>query len=111
MSIYHIISKQEWEIIKKEDFYRPVNFEEDGFIHLYYKGSIEDVANSVYSDYTELIILEVLIDKLENKQQLIIEDLLDDGIEYPHLYASLNLSAVKNTFELTQINGKFKMNF
>ncbi|MGX4686238.1 DUF952 domain-containing protein [Vagococcus sp. JNUCC 83] len=67
-----------------------------------------EVANAIYKEFDELIVLEVDVDKLTYPNKLKIEDLYDYKVDYPHLYSILNMSAVISDFLLVTIDKEFQ---
>ncbi|MBG0787679.1 MAG: DUF952 domain-containing protein [Anaerolineaceae bacterium] len=90
--IYHILPNAEWKAAKKAGDYRPASLESQGFIHFSLAEQVVRVAANFYSDMSDLLLLTVAVDKLQDKVRY--EDLLGEGQVFPHLYGPLNLDAV-----------------
>jgi uncharacterized protein (DUF952 family) len=71
--------------------------ETDGFIHLSNPDQVVRVANVVYANQPNLILL--LIDRSRVLGEIRDEDLSGLGEAFPHLYAALNLDAVTEILE------------
>jgi uncharacterized protein (DUF952 family) len=71
--------------------------ETDGFIHLSNPNQVVRVANAVYANEPNLVLL--VIDRARVLGEIRDEDLNDLGEEFPHLYAALNLDAVTEILE------------
>lgn len=95
--IYHIISNQEWENIKANEFYSPESINSEGFIHFSHKDQIPGVIDRYYKNHTNLTVLVVDVNKLKSK--LVYESVPATGI-FPHLYGLLNLDAVVGHYHL-----------
>ena len=108
--IYRIISEKEWNENKNKQIYEPEELARDGFIHFSLKNQLIDVANAVYQEYEKLIVLEVDTEKLTHPESLKIEDLYHYGVDYPHLYSPLNLSAIVAQFEMVHLETGFQFN-
>ena len=66
--------------------------ETDGFIHLSYPHQVIRVANAMYANEPNLVLL--VIDPARLLGELRLEDLYGMNEEFPHLYSALNLDAV-----------------
>ncbi|MBP2966881.1 DUF952 domain-containing protein, partial [Acinetobacter baumannii] len=88
--------------------YSPDELVKDGFIHFSFKNQLLDVANAVYKECEKLVILEIETEKLSCPKALKIEDLSNYGVEYPHLYHTLNTSAIVSQFTILNSNSGFK---
>lgn len=109
MLIYHILPKEEWLEIKDCDNYKPKDFENDGFIHFYFKDEVNEVMNAIYNDYQELVLLVVDTQNIEIEGQLKLEDISGSGKKYPHLYTALDFSAVIKSYEVKKNHNKFQI--
>ncbi|MHB8106369.1 MAG: DUF952 domain-containing protein [Candidatus Cryosericum sp.] len=88
--IYHIETEGLWQQAVLDGEYLPENFESDGFIHCAALEQVTDVANKYYRGKDDLLLL-CIGQKLLNAETLWE---LSDGLYYPHIFGSLNLSAV-----------------
>jgi uncharacterized protein (DUF952 family) len=106
MFIYHITSANEWESAESAGEYRPVNFAADGFIHCSFKDQVIVVANNYYRSVNGLVLLKIDPDLVKSR---IIEENLEGGEEnFPHIYGSLQVTAVVQFAPLTKDpNGYF----
>lgn len=98
MLIYRMISKEEWNQVKHQNYYEPEELDRDGFIHFSFKEQLVGVANAVYKEFDELVVLEVDVDKLNYPDKLKVEDLYDYKVNYPHFYSNLNTSAIVSEY-------------
>jgi uncharacterized protein (DUF952 family) len=71
--------------------------ETDGFIHLSNPNQVVRVADAMYANEPNLILL--LINRARVSGEIRDEDLSGLGEEFPHLYAALNLDAVTEILE------------
>jgi uncharacterized protein (DUF952 family) len=82
--------------------------ETDGFIHLSNPDQVVRVANAIYANEPNLILL--VINHARVLGEIRDEDLNDLGEEFPHLYAALNLDAVTAILEFpVQPDGTFTL--
>ena len=93
-----MIPKKDWEKNKSKAFYEPEELAKDGFIHFSFKNQLVGVANAVYKEFNELVVLEVDVDRLSYPETLSVEDLYGYNETYPHLYSRLNTSAIISEF-------------
>jgi uncharacterized protein (DUF952 family) len=92
MFIYHITSKQEWQQALSVGQYLPGHYAADGFIHCSKKEQVAAVANRIYTNQTDLILLKIDISRLAIRVK---EENLDGGSElFPHIYGPLPVAAV-----------------
>lgn len=96
--IYHILPRAAWEAVKGQADYRPESLASAGFIHCSLLGQVVRVANAFYRDQQDLLLLEIVSDRLEVEVRY--EDLLGEGMTFPHIYGPLNLEAVAAVYEL-----------
>tara|TARA_B100000767_G_scaffold160427_1_gene150551 strand:- start:42 stop:386 length:345 start_codon:yes stop_codon:yes gene_type:complete len=95
--IYKICTKLELEKIKnKQKFLGSKKDLSDGFIHFSGEEQVEGTLKKYYSNQRELILLKVDTLKLDH----LIWEQASDGNMFPHLYSSLDLSAVVKEFEI-----------
>ncbi len=74
-----------------------------GFIHCSRIDQVLRVANAFYKDLEDLLLLCIATEELEAEVKY--EDLLGEGMSFPHLYGPLNLDAVAAVFELQKDSG------
>ena len=104
-----MLSEKDWNKNKTKNRYEPNELEKDGFIHFSFKDQLVSVANAIYKEYDKLIVLEIETEKLEYLETLKIEDLYNYGEEYPHLYSTLNTSAIVSQFEMINSEMGFEL--
>lgn len=98
--IFHIISDDDWQMIKNESEYAPFSLKNEGFIHFSYQPQLKSVVDRFYSGNKNLLVLKIRVKKLVNA--LNIEKVGDEG-EFPHLYGKLNLDSVEGVYPLEKI--------
>ena len=108
--LYHIAKKVDWLNAQKTGEYvvgsLHRSFDEDGFIHLSYAPQVNVIADLIYSETPDLLLLTIDPTKLAAK---VVDEKADYPAEYfPHLYGPLNIEAVVDVspYELT-LDGKF----
>ena len=99
MAIYHIAIQSEWQAGLDKGSYKPAGFERDGFIHFSKKEQVLRVANGLYANRSDLVLLKVDPKRVSCP---VIEENLEGGSElFPHLYGPLPSAAVIATAPLT----------
>ena len=96
--IYHVTTLKEWEAAKIKNEYKPVNFEQDGFIHCSVEKQIPGVLDRFYKGQTGLVKLKI---EKEKVQRPVLFELAHDMNElFPHIYGSLNIDSVVEVISL-----------
>jgi len=90
--IYHITTLKEWEAAKIKNEYKPVNFEQDGFIHCSVEKQIPGVLDRFYKGQTGLVKLKIEKEKVQ--RPVLFELAIDLDELFPHIYGVLNLDSV-----------------
>ena len=90
--IYHVTTLKEWEAAKIKNEYKPVNFEQDGFIHCSVEKQIPGVLDRFYKGQTGLVKLKIEKEKVQ--RPVLFELALDLDELFPHIYGALNLDSV-----------------
>lgn len=105
--LYHITSKEEADAAKRAGFYEPSAFAREGFIHCSYAHQVSAVANRIFKGRNDLVLLEIDPRLLDCR---IVDENLEGGSElYPHIYGSLQMSAVQNIVEFPcDADGRFR---
>ena len=94
-NIFHICRRQDWLEAQKKGEYRAESLSTAGFIHCSELRQIAGVANFLFIDVPDLVLLKIDVDKLisEVKYEAV------DGQKFPHIYGPVNLDAVGEVFE------------
>lgn len=90
--IFHITQRQQWQTAQQQGVYRCESLATEGFIHCSTMTQVADVANYLFKDQHELVLLSIDPDRLT--AELRYEPVADSDQWFPHLYGSLNLDAV-----------------
>jgi uncharacterized protein (DUF952 family) len=118
-TIYHIVTLNELKTQTKDNYYKPGNFEKDGFIHCTAEKStsllvLEDYFAEI-SGSNVILILEIDITNLESEVKYESPSPvlgagtshLKDGILFPHIYGNLNIDAVAGVGKVERVENKF----
>jgi uncharacterized protein (DUF952 family) len=94
--IHHLTTPVEWAAASAEDAYRlstrDRTLEEVGFVHCGHRQQVLKVAERLYADTAELVLLVIDPQRLGSPVR---EENLEGGTEpYPHIYGPLELAAV-----------------
>ena len=106
-NIYHICSRDVWEVAKKGESYKPDTLEKEGFIHCSKYDQVLRVANAFFHGQKYLVLLVIEPGKVSAK--ILWEPGSDKPDEmFPHIYGSLNLDAIIRVLDLDENpDGKF----
>ncbi len=96
--ITHITRKELWKEAKRKGVYKPDSLETDGFIHCSDLTQVLEVAEKLFKDEEDLVL--ICIDEKKLSSDLVYEDLYMSGEKYPHIYGPLDLEAVDSVHEL-----------
>lgn len=114
--IYHLVLRNEFISLIKDNYYLPLRFADDNFIHC---TAGEDltiiVANDYFSGISDLLLLKLRLEKIKSK--VIFEkpipipggkkNHLIDGVLFPHIYGPLNIDAIEGIGKVPKINYVF----
>lgn len=90
--ILHIATKKDWEEGESRKEYRGDTLDSEGFIHCSTPEQIDEVAQYLFREKKDLVLLE--IDDAKVYPEIKYED-AGNGKLYPHIYGPLNTDAVK----------------
>jgi uncharacterized protein (DUF952 family) len=92
MNFYHITTPELWDKYKDQDFYEAASLHTEGFIHCSYSEQLKDTLEKYYAH--QPLVLLLLIDPTLLTSKLVVEA-SRNGELFPHIYGSINKSAVK----------------
>ncbi|MCB9026248.1 MAG: GNAT family N-acetyltransferase [Bdellovibrionaceae bacterium] len=104
-TIFHIATKQDWETAKTKGHYRVDSLNVEGFIHLSRPHQVLNVANFLFKNQRNLLLLQV-------NQELVTAPIKYEGDKdnkFPHLYGPLNLDAVVGIFNFEENKDGFSL--
>ncbi len=105
--VFHIAHQAEWDKAQIKGEYITGSLEKEKFIHLSLGEQLIEVANSLYRDYSDLILLCIEENKLiaELKYEKVAKNYI-----FPHVYGPINLDAVVKTMDFkTEKDGLFRL--
>lgn len=100
MRIFHIVTRSDWAAAQPAGQYLPAGYERDGFVHFSFAEQVEGVANSLYRDVDQLIVVEIESDDVSH--ELRVEDCYEAGEKFPHIYGAIPTGAVRGMHELAR---------
>ena len=108
--IYHIALVADWKQAQSEGEYRVStrgrSLEEQGFIHAGTSDQVAPVANAIYRQDDELVVLVIDVGRLTAEVRF--ESVPGWDHPFPHIYGPLNVDAVTETLPLeTAADGRF----
>jgi uncharacterized protein (DUF952 family) len=87
-SLFHIVATDAWPA---SGLYRPASLAADGFVHLSFADQVERVANAIYRDVPDLVVVE--LDPTALDADIRLEDSYGEGVAFPHAYGPLPVAA------------------
>lgn len=100
--IYHIASAADWEQARKDGEYRTSTrgqkLADVGYIHASTAQQVALVANAIYRDDTDLLVLVINADRVESEIRY--EHVPDSDDPFPHIYGPLSTRAVVKALPL-----------
>jgi len=111
-SIYHVATAADWAAAQKTGEYRVstrgVMLDDLGFIHCAFREQVESIANALYGDVTEPLVV-LVVDPVSLACEVRVEN-LDGGDElFPHVYGSLAAKFVEDVLELRRASGRWRV--
>ena len=94
--VLHICKREAWEQALAKGVYETRTLEHDGFIHLSYPHQVVSVANFLYRNQRDLLLL--CVDPKKVHAEIKVER-LGTTEPFPHLYGPLNVEAVVGVLE------------
>jgi uncharacterized protein (DUF952 family) len=98
--IFHIVAPSDWALATEQGTYLPAGFEADGFVHFSFRDQVARVANAIYRDEPDLMVVEIESDAVP--AELKVEDSYGAREEFPHVYGPIPSEAAVATHPLTR---------
>jgi glutathione S-transferase len=94
--LFHIALPADWARAQHDgmvtDSTRDVSLEQEGYIHCSFAEQVAATARRFYGDLPEIVLLRVDPDRVTSP--IVVEDLVGSGVEFPHVYGPIDVSAV-----------------
>ncbi|MEM8777443.1 MAG: DUF952 domain-containing protein [Cyanobacteria bacterium P01_G01_bin.49] len=102
MIIFHLTTAEDWQKAEKLGKYKAPSLEREGFIHCSTKPQVTIIANTFYSEYCELTLLEIDTEKLISEVRWEspvhpnshVSHKINNNDKFPHVYGAINLEAI-----------------
>ena len=99
--IYHLALAGDWESDPNTPYAMSTlgkSLAQQGFIHCSFREQVQQIADMVYRDREDVVLLE--IDPARLTAPIQVEALCADGQAFPHIYGPINRDAVVNVTPL-----------
>jgi uncharacterized protein (DUF952 family) len=90
-TLFHIVEKSRWDEAVAAGRYAPESLASEGFVHCSYAGQVEPVANALYRNASDLVVVE--LDSALLDVPVVVEDTYGTGTAYPHVYGPISVRA------------------
>ncbi len=90
--IYHVTTKQQWEVALQNGFFEVPSLQLEGFIHMSQHHQVAGVLERYYSGVNDLIVLHVEEKLLQSELKLEWSPSVQE--EFPHIFGAINVDAV-----------------
>jgi uncharacterized protein (DUF952 family) len=112
-AMFHITTAAEWADAKAAGEYtgstRGLTLAEVGYMHCSYVHQVLPVANAIYRDCPDPLVL-LAIDPALVISPIRVENVEGGSEEFPHIYGTLPISAVRDVFSLERTaEGRFEL--
>lgn len=99
MIIYHICKVEEWES-RKDGYYEPGSYLEEGFVHFSNGFQIAQTYERYFHGKNGLLCLSVDVE--EDDENLVFADLTGSGEEFPHYHDRISVDMVKSVIPIPE---------
>ena len=98
--LFHIVDRSRWQQALADGTYAPESLTTEGFVHCSYVDQVEPVANALYRDATDLVVVE--LDPVLLDVPVLVEDTYGSGTSFPHVYGPIRVRAQVGEHALTR---------
>jgi uncharacterized protein (DUF952 family) len=91
-TIYHVTTREDWNVAKQKGYYEHPSLKDEGFIHCSHEHQLAGVLERYFAGKTGLVRLVIDTDKLSSKFVFDWSPSLADT--FPHVYGPINVQAV-----------------
>ena len=95
--IFHLIEKEVWDALPKEEPYAPSSLASEGFIHFSTKSQLPNTLQRYYPADIDMIALEIKVNDFPSDVLKWEESYPEEF--FPHIYAFLDLSKIKQVHD------------
>lgn len=97
LNIFHLATAADVHRAARTGQYSPPSLGSEGFIHCSYAHQVQDVADTLFRDSADLVLLEIDPARVTSR---VVEEGASAGERHPHIYGPLAMSAVLSVREL-----------
>lgn len=90
--IYHVTTKQQWEVALQNGSFEVPSLQLEGFIHMSQHHQVAGVLERYYSGMNDLIVLHVEEKLLQSELKFEWSPSIQE--EFPHVFGAINVDAV-----------------
>jgi uncharacterized protein (DUF952 family) len=110
--IFHITEPALWQDATERGTYdrstRDASLAEVGYVHCSFPHQVETVANYIYGDWSEaLVLLEIDVGQVTSPIR--VENLEGGTEEFPHIYGPIPAAAVNRVHPLERSDGRWQL--
>ncbi len=98
MRIFHVVDRSVWAAATQHGEYTPDGFARDGFVHFSFVDQVARVANALYRDESDLVVVELDLPD----DEVVVEDCYDAGEAFPHVYRPIPTAAAVGAHQLSR---------
>lgn len=107
--LFHIIASAEWAAAETVGQLVPGSLAREGFVHFSYAHQVAAVANRLYRDVLDPIVVE--FDPSRIASPVVVEDSYGTGEAFPHIYLAIPVAAALDTYPLSRDDkGNYEFN-
>jgi uncharacterized protein (DUF952 family) len=106
MKIYKILTPDQWDVFQRDSRFdgAPIDVS-DGYIHFSTAQQTKETVAKHFADHQEIVLLEIDTESLDDRLKW---EPSRGGALFPHLYASLQIDSVDQSWTLQrELNGDF----
>lgn len=96
--IYHVTTKQDWELAIKKGFFDEPSLYTEGFIHNSTEAQVSGVLQRYYLGKSDLLLMHIDESKLDSELKYELAPSVNEL--FPHVFGKINLDAVVKIVEI-----------
>jgi len=89
--IYHIATREDWQLHQQETFYQPSAFAREGFVHCSNQNQVDGVLQRYFIGVKDLMLLHIEEGKLRSELKY---EAAGNNELFPHIYGPINKDAI-----------------
>ena len=105
--IYKALTGDQWDAFQADKIFKGSAVDlEDGYIHLSCASELKATLDKWYAAEPKVILIQVKVDELETHLKY---EVSRGGVEFPHLFADLPMSAVQQVWVVSSDAGVYSL--